>query len=266
MSSRTRIRRLRTVAACLALVVTAAACGNDDGAEVRNLGAEEGSASASAPASGTDSGSSSAPASNDPAGDATNDGGYDYVSDVSAHRLVTEDVCEIGELLGSDPIDFDAAEAVYGDGEHSVNSDGTVRTLAGFATAADRNHGLDTYYGTPTPLDDWVTEALTGTGRFADQSDGARVEAIEKGAQNQILVAWTIHELESAIAKAADGDLNPTSGAPHNWDEAWAFYHGASPDCAPYATADKRAGDFGTTGSGATAAANEPRPRRPDRW
>jgi hypothetical protein len=94
-------------------------------------------------------------------------------------------------------------------------------------------------------------------GRFAAAGDGVRAQSIEKGIQNQVMVAWTIHELESALAKAADGNFDTADGAPHNWDEAWAFYHGSSPACAPYTTADKRAGDFGTTGSGTTAAANE---------
>jgi len=220
---------------------------------VRDLSEVEGTAGGS----GSESGSSSAPASSAPSGDASEDGGYAYASDVSAHRLVGADVCEIAGLVGGDSIDFEAAEAVYRDGRNSVNSDGTMRTLAGFAVAADRKHGLNAYYDTPTPLDEWVSGALAGTGRFAGQDEAARAEAVEKGVQNQILVAWMIHELESAMAKAADGNFDPASGAVHNWDEAWAYYHGANPQCAPYSTADKRAGNFGTTGSGETALANE---------
>ena len=246
-----RTRSFRILAGGLTLAVVAAACGSDDGASVRNLGGE---GSVSAPASGSVSGSSSSPAASNPTGDGSSDGGYDYVSDVSAHRLVTDDVCEIAGLLGTD---LNAAEAIYRNGENSVNTDGSVRTLASFAGADGRNHGLDTYYGTPTSLDDWVSEAFSGVGRFAAAGDGVRAQAIEKRIQNQVMVAWTIHELESALAKAADGNFDAADGAPHNWDEAWAFYHGASPACAPYTTADKRAGDFGTTGSGTTAAANE---------
>ncbi len=64
--------------------------------------------------------------------------------------------------------------------------------------------------------------------------------------------------MTTALQKAADGDFDPASGAVHNWDEAWAFYHGAEPGCAPYATANSRAGNFGTVGSdGETARANE---------
>lgn len=270
------MNRSRTSSAALAIVaaLTLAACGGDDGASVRDLGAEDGSksgsasgsgsasasgsgsGSASAPASG--SGSASAPASDAATGVAAADGGYLYASDVSAHRLVTQDVCEINTLLDADPIDFEAVATIYRDGAHSVNSDGSVRTIAGFATAGDRLHGLDEYYGTETPLDDWVTSALDGTGIFEGQSDAVRRQGVQKGIQNQVMVAWVVHELNTALAKAADGDVDPASGAPHNWDEAWAFYHGAEPGCSPYATANSRAANFGTTAAdGETAMANE---------
>jgi hypothetical protein len=85
-----------------------------------------------------------------------------------------------------------------------------------------------------------------------------RAQGVEKGMQNQVMIAWVVHELETALAEAADGDFDPAEGAVHNWDEAWAFYHGAEPGCAPYATANSRAGNFGTTGAdGETARANE---------
>lgn len=264
----------RGAAVALSLVLLATACGEDDGATVRDLGGEssgssdaDGSSSASASGSGSASASASAPSGSSSgsatAGDGSGaavdeEGGYTYASDVTAHRQVTLDVCDVKEILDTDPIDFAAARAVYEDGEHSVNDDGSVRTLAGFATADDRLHGLDTYHDTPTPLDDWVSEALDGTGRFAGAAEAERSQAVEKGVQNQILVAWTIHELESALEKAEAGELDPDEGAPHNWDEAWAFYHGAAPACAPYATADSRAANFGTTGDdGTTALANE---------
>ena len=70
----------------------------------------------------------------------------------------------------------EAVAAIYEEGGNSVNGDGSVRTLAGFATAADRLHGLDEYYGSPTPLDDWVRSALDGTGVFAEASDGVRAQ------------------------------------------------------------------------------------------
>lgn len=186
------------------------------------------------------------------------DGGYEYATDVSAHRLVVEDVCDIKDLLDQDPIAYDDIGAVYVEGGNSANSDGSVRTLAGFATAEDRLHGLDDYYGTATPLDDFVSSAIAGEGQFAGESDGVRSQAIEKGTQNQIMIAWVEHELNAALDKATSGDFDPVAGAVHNWDETWAFYHGAAPGCAPYATANSRAGNFGTVGAdGETAQTNE---------
>ena len=73
-----------------------------------------------------------------------------------------------------------------------------------------------------------------------------RRQGIQKGVQNQILIAWVLHELDAALVKVVGpGNVIPESGAPHAVDEAWAFYHGEKPDCSPYATADRRGADFG---------------------
>ena len=245
------LRPMVLVIAALALI--AASCGSDDGATVREVGSDAGSASASGSASG--SGSASAPADTG-SSTASGDGGYDYASNVDAHRLVVADLCEIGDLL--DAGDFEAVATIYRDGVNSVNSDGSVRSIGGFASSDDRSHGHDDYYGTVTPLDDFVTAALDGTGIFDGQSDAVRSQGAEKGIRNQVMVAWVVHELNSALAKAADGNFDVAEGAVHNWDEGWAFYHGAEPGCAPFATANSRAGNFGTTGAdGETALANE---------
>ncbi|MDH3299636.1 MAG: FEA1-related lipoprotein [Acidimicrobiia bacterium] len=267
-------RWIRGLGAALVACLLITGCGGDDGATVRNLADEEASASdgsASSAGSGstaeTDGGASSSASSSAPAEGSTEseaaageavdaEGGYTYASDVTAHRQVTLDVCGIKEHLDADTPNFEAAAELYSDGEYSINDDGSVRTLAGFATADDRLHGLDDYYGTATPLDDWMTEALGATGRFAGASDDVRAQAVEKGAQNQILVAWAIHELNSALEKVGAGDIDPAEGAPHNWDEAWAFYHGAAPDCAPFATANSRAENFGTVSDDGVAQAN----------
>ena len=90
---------------------------------------------------------------------------------------------------------------------------------------------------------------------FAGESDGVRKQGVQKGMQNQALLAYVTHEVNSAVAKAGDGNW---AGAVHNWDEGWAFYHGAQGNCGPYGTANKRGGNFGTMGSdGETAQANE---------
>jgi len=168
-------------------------------------------------------------------------------------------VCAIKELLPKDAaVDYDAVETVYRDGVNSVNADGSVRTIAGFASRDDRNPAHQEFFGTATPLDDFVSAALAGTGAWEGEPDLVRRQGIEKGVQNQIMVAWVIHELNTAMGKVADGDIDPQTGAPHNWDEGWAFYHGVDGGCGPFATANSRAGNFGTTGEdGETALANE---------
>jgi len=249
--------RARLGAVAVALTLAIAACSSDDGAEVRNLNETEEAGADAASASGSASASAPSNAAID-GGSVDAEAGYSYASNVDAHRRVTLDVCEIKDLLDADPIDWDAVTERYVDGGNSVNSDDSIRTIAGFATADDRLHGLDTYYDTPAPLDDWVRSGLDGGGSLSDVADGVRAQVVEKGIQNQVMVAWVVHELNSALAKAADGDIDPESGAPHNWDEAFAFYHGAAPGCAPWATADSRAGNFGTVGAdGTTALANE---------
>lgn len=248
----TSLNRRTVTGLVAAFGLLAAACGTDDGAAVRDLGAADGSdteASASA--------SASAPAVDpEAAATTTEDGGYEYASNVNAHRLVVADICGIGDLL--DAGDFAAVETIYRDGVNSVNSDGSIRSIGGFAARDDRSHGLDAYYGTPAPLDEFITAALEGTGVFEGQSDAVRGQGVEKGMQNQTMVAWVVHELNSAIAKAEEGNFDVVEGAVHNWDEGWAFFHGSQPGCAPYATGDKRAANFGTVGAdGETALANE---------
>ena len=122
-----RNSRFGTVAVATLLVVLAA-CGSDDGATVRDLGAD-GSASASGSASGSSSGSASGPAPS-ASGPSEADGGYDYASDVSSHRLLVADICEVNELLDADPIDFEAVGDLYRNGKNSVKADGSVRALA----------------------------------------------------------------------------------------------------------------------------------------
>ena len=256
---------IRVIGALFAFSFLVAACGDDDGAAVREIGSN-GSESVSASASSSGSSSSSAVASassSAPAeasesgevGDFGSDNGYEYASDVSSHRLVVDDICEINELLGADSIDFGAVKAIYVDGKNSVKSSGEVRTIGGFAAAEGKKHSHDDYYGAGGSLNDYVSAALDGTGMFEGESDSVRKQGVQKGIQNQTMIAWTVHELNSALGKATDGNLE---GAVHNWDEGWAFYHGASGSCGPYGTGNKRGGNYGTLGAdGETAVANE---------
>ena len=259
----------------LAIVsLVAAGCGDDDGGSVRDLNSSSNSASsgsgsgsgsssssasasvASASASASGSGSASAAAGEATADATPADGGYAYASNVDSHRLVVQDVCEINDIVG----DYKWSEIaeIYASGSNSVKSDGSVRTIGGFAAGEGKKHGSDTFYGTATPLDDFVSAALNGTGAWEGESDAVRKQGVQKGIMNQIMIAWVIHELNAATDKAADGNFDVASGAVHNWDEAWAFYHGVAPGCGPFKTAEKRAADFGTTGAdGESALANE---------
>ena len=177
------------------------------------------------------------------------DGGYDYASNVDNHRMLMGDVCDIKDLSGA--YDWDGVMDIYENGEHAEKSDGSYRTLMGFADAAGKNHAYDDYYGADGSWNDFVSAAIEGTGPFAGESDTVRDQATEKGIQNGVMTAYAIHELNAAIIKAEAGNWGPDD-AQHAWDEGWAFYHGpddANADydgCGPFATAAKRGGNFGT--------------------
>ena len=177
------------------------------------------------------------------------DGGYDYASNVDNHRMLMGDVCDIKDLSGA--YDWDGVMDIYENGKYAEKSDGSYRTLMGFADASGKNHAYDDYYGADGSWNDFVSAAIEGTGPFAGESDTVRDQATEKGIQNGVMTAYAIHELNAAIIKAEDGNWGPDD-AQHAWDEGWAFYHGpddADADydgCGPFATAAKRGGNFGT--------------------
>ena len=187
------------------------------------------------------------------------DGGYEYASNVDNHRMLMGDVCDIKDLSGA--YDWDAVSDIYENGKHAEKSDGSYRTLKGFADASGKNHAYDAFYGADGSWHDFVNAAISGSGAFDGESDTVRDQATEKGIQNGVMTAYAIHELNAAIIKAEAGNWGPDD-AQHAWDEGWAFYHGPDDSnhdydgCGPYATADKRAGNFGTANSGGTAATN----------
>ena len=187
------------------------------------------------------------------------DGGYEYASNVDNHRMLMGDVCDIKDLSGA--YDWDGVKDIYESGEYAEKADGSYRTLDAFASESGKNHAYDTYYGEAGSWDLFVSAAIEGTGAFAGESDTVRDQVVEKGIQNGIMTAYAIHELNAAIIKAEAGNWGPDD-AQHAWDEGWAFYHGPDDSgadfdgCGPYATADKRAGNFGTDNADGTAAAN----------
>ena len=181
------------------------------------------------------------------------DGGYTYASNVDNHRSLMKDLCDIKTAASA--YDWTTAKDIYTNGLNAEKSDGSYRTLAGFAAADGKNHGYDTYYNQSGSVDAHIMAALDGTGDFAGTSDTVRYQGIAKLTVNMGMVAYTIHELNSAIAKADAGNIDDDTGAPHNWDEGWAFFHGPDEDygCSPAKVMEKRAGDFGTTNSAGVA-------------
>ncbi len=174
------------------------------------------------------------------------DGGYTYASNVDNHRSLMADMCDIKAHANAG--EWTAAKGIYMNGKNAEKSDGSYRTLAGFAAATGKNHNYDTYYGADGSVDAHIMAALDGTGDFNGTSDTVRYQGVAKLTANMAMVAYTIHELNSAIAKADAGNVDNDSGAPHNWDEGWAFFHGPDENvgCGPVATLNKRGADFGT--------------------
>ena len=176
-------------------------------------------------------------------------GGYQPVSDVAGHARMSLDLCEISRLLDSRPADFAGVAAIYRQGKFSDESEGVKRTLGKFAgesrSAEDTLGRYERYLGGTGWLNTFVGDAIDGVGAFAGASEAVRREAVRIGVRDQIMVAWAFHELDAAVEKAAKGSFTKKSGAPHNWDEVWAYYHGEKPECSPFATAQSSEKEFG---------------------
>ena len=184
------------------------------------------------------------------------DGGYTYASNVDNHRSLMKDMCDI-KSAASD-YDWATAKDIYQNGKNAEKSDGSYRTLAGFASAEGKNHNYDAYYGEAGSIDSHIMAALDGTGDFAGTSDTVRYQGVAKLTANMGMIAYTIHELNAAVIKADAGNVDVDSGAPHAWDEGWAFFHGPDEDlgCAPANTFKKRSADFGTETNGVSNTLN----------
>ena len=184
------------------------------------------------------------------------DGGYTYASNVDNHRSLMKDLCDIKTAASS--YDWATAKDIYQNGKNAEKSDGSFRTLAGFAAAEGKNHNYDTFYGEAGSINTHIMAALDGTGDFAGTSDTVRYQGVAKLTANMGMIAYTIHELNTAVGKADAGNVDDDTGAPHNWDEGWAFFHGPDEDlsCAPANTFKKRSADFGTETNGVSNTLN----------
>ncbi|MEM7252285.1 MAG: hypothetical protein AAF493_12765 [Pseudomonadota bacterium] len=166
--------------------------------------------------------------------------GYYAVSNVNDHNDLPKDVGDISAILadidrGMTP-DYSAIGVIYGQGKNSIKPDGSIRTLKGFADGVDSkdpNKNFDAlfpeavrYFRRPDFLDAYLSDAIAGTGEFESASDAARAAAISNGLL-ATLSYWVRFELRFSEVKAGAGNFACPKGAPHNWDEGFAFYYGA---------------------------------------
>jgi len=162
----------------------------------------------------------------------------------------------------------------------------SVRTLKGFATK-DYSGYIDNYAEEMPPLytaywtangmsaaeaKEWAHTFITKDYSAIVQTAGSN-QIMKKGANYQAVWMYVLHELEDAIGDCYAGDIlandnTPTGGAPHAWDEGWAFYAGSTvgmtaADAATnnqgtliWELAEKRGADFGTMHSTGPSTAN----------
>jgi hypothetical protein len=158
-------------------------------------------------------------------------GGYEAGSDVAAHAAIGGDIAALRTAL--DPatkgkrVDWASVEEIFEEGGASEKSDGSKRTLAGLVAESD----------TVT----FVRDAIARAGTSKGATDPVRRQRVDKGVS--VLLAEKMgEELDAARTKIEAENLDADEGAPHNVDEAWAFFTAAGHGLA--ATAEKRAADF----------------------
>ncbi len=205
MSNLTRGTCAAAVAACLAVT---GACGSASSNPV--------------PAASSASTTAAVAASSKPAA-----GGYTPVSDVTSHAAMGDDIAVIKKQLANvkeaKPVDWAAVKTAFTAGGASKKGDGTTRTLASLVKAPE--------------VVAYVTAAIDG----GDGTDAVRAQRVEKGITG-LLYLKILDENEAAKTKLADGKIDPKDGAPHNVDEAWAFY--TANGNGVQSTAQKRGEDF----------------------
>jgi hypothetical protein len=189
-------------------------------------------------------------------------------SDVTEHAAIDVDVSEMIDALAAG--DWVGAWAKYSEGGNSRKGDG-FRTVRGFSKDLPGEQAfLDqkAYFGDAMYADNYIRGALwdrlpsTSSAKEGARpdffssttlTDEAVVQLVKKGAVYMNTWIYSLHELYSAVKKCRAGNIDVAGGAPHAWDEYWAFYAGglAGPDGKKsgqlsYALADKRQGNFGT--------------------
>jgi len=176
-------------------------------------------------------------------------GGYTPASNVVEHAQVFKDVKDITTAVNM--FDFATASQIWNNGKHSCKGVTKPRTLQGFVGNDAVEYKLtgqaffDSFTNGTGPSKDegpipgpgrlnlgkdfwdkFVSDALAGNGDFQGKSKKMRRVAVAKGVLG-VITMYTARELESAISKAVAGKTQDKDGAPHAWDEGWAFYYGS---------------------------------------
>ncbi len=182
-------------------------------------------------------------------------GAYTPVSDVKPQQDLSLDTRDLVALMDggdkSGSVDWAAVKAIYEKGRNSKKGDGTFRTLLGVATKKEVLSEFPSgtqVLASSSYLDANVQSALNGSGHSKGLSSKARRQLVDKGIL-AILYGEILEELTAARAKVKQGMTDNARGAPHNVDEAWAYYAGAADASGayPYAlcsTAGKRERNF----------------------
>ncbi|HVE45197.1 MAG TPA: hypothetical protein VNA57_00420 [Acidimicrobiales bacterium] len=217
-------------AGAVTLALLAGACG-DDGEDRPGQVTSEDGGSGSGSGSGSASGSVSGTGGSSAGGASKGEDGYKPVSDVAPHTAIGTDFAKVKDLLApakeGKPVDWAAVRTVITEGGASKRSDGSNRTFEKLVDAPD--------------VVAVVLGAVDGTGASAGAPDTVRAQRVEKGI-TVLLAAKVRDELGAAAEKVEAKNLEPDDGAPHNVDEAWAFFTAGGNGVA--VTADKRAADF----------------------
>lgn len=165
--------------------------------------------------------------------------GYQAVSGVNDHNALPRDINEILSLLavadqGEQP-DYQTIATIYRQGKFSIKPSGQIRTIAGFADGVDSKKAEKnfanlfpdslSYFREPGFLSRLLEDAMNARGAYRGASDRVRAAALRAGLYST-LAYWVRFELRYSELKARSGNFACPKGAPHNWDEGFAFYFG----------------------------------------
>merc|ERR1719271_677721 len=181
--------------------------------------------------------------------------GYVPASDVREHNALDKDVKEICEhICGADgrPHDFAKGYEIFAYHEENAEyaHDYVRAAVWGKVAKADLSAGAQEHHVT-----DFTTNPEPLLFKGAVLSDKVAYQMFLKAVQYQHAWIYSLHELYSAVGKCKDGNVDADGGAPHAWDEGWAFYAGSLQGTSyddnhygqlTYGMSNKRCGDFKT--------------------